>query len=74
MAGMWAGRDDPWHDQRQLYCALTGQLIPGRAWLVEIGGEKLSFSDPLSEQLYRRYVLDVAVPESGEGTADRRGG
>ena len=63
-AGRWVERTDPWYDQRAMYCALTGRLIPGRAWAADIDGQQLIFCDPESEQLYREYVLggDPAHP------------
>jgi hypothetical protein len=74
VAAHWVARTDPWYDQRPVYCALTGRLIPGRAWIVEIAGRSLSFSDPESEQLYRRYILGEAPPASPPGPIGHRRG
>lgn len=49
-------RTSPWYDQQALYCALSGRLIPGRAWVADIDGQRLIFCDPESAQLYRDHV------------------
>jgi hypothetical protein len=55
--GHWEEIDAKWYEQKWVYCALTGRLISKKAWVAEIDGKKLTFSDPESEQLYREYVL-----------------
>jgi hypothetical protein len=58
--GHWEELTDRWYEQTATYCALTGQLIPRTAWVAEIEGQRLFFSDPECEQLYREYIIGQA--------------
>lgn len=73
--GDWIKYADSWYESPARYCALTGQLLPGRIWVAEIAGQVLTFVDPASEQLYREYVLGrsgAAPPATGTGPAARQ--
>ena len=36
--GRWVENDARWFEMQMRYCALCGQVIPGRFWEVEIEG------------------------------------
>jgi ribosome-binding protein aMBF1 (putative translation factor) len=39
------------------YCALCGQVIPGRFWEVKIEGSPQTFCQPACEALYLSYLM-----------------
>ena len=56
--GRWVDINARWFEQRMIYCALCGRVIPKRIWQTEILGHAESFCEPACEKLYRSYLTD----------------
>ena len=55
--GRWVESGARWFEMQMRYCALCGQIIPGRLWRAEIAGAPRDFCAPSCEALYRNYIM-----------------
>jgi ribosomal protein L24E len=51
----WRTLDSPWYATEIVHCALCGQMIAGRVWVVEDGGNVHRFCGPECERIHATY-------------------
>ena len=51
----WRQLDSPWYATEVVHCALCGQMIAGRVWVVEERGREQRFCSPDCERVHASY-------------------
>ncbi|MCY4374029.1 MAG: hypothetical protein OXC31_09645 [Spirochaetaceae bacterium] len=65
----WRQLDSPWYATEVVHCALCGQTIAGRVWVVEARGREQRFCGPECERTHATYW----VPRYGRRTGTAPG-
>ena len=51
----WRPLDSPWYASEIVHCALCGQMVAGRVWVVDERGQTLRFCSPACERIRATY-------------------
>ena len=73
--GRWKELGIPWYETSTVSCALCGQFLPRRVWVVQIADQPLSFCSRRCEQIYRQYWLPrhAGASRTEDGETGRTG-
>jgi hypothetical protein len=61
--GDWRTAEIGYLKASRTHCDLCGQLVPGRYWVAEVGGEERRFCGPEHERKYFSYWLPRYGPK-----------